>query len=197
MHIPELMFRGGPGRRDNVPGEVVVGLHLSANRGEAARAWALVAAQFAILVALLVWSPAPDFRPPRWLLRAADYAGVAGALWLVLGLVSLGRSATALPLPVAHGRLRTGGLYRLSRHPIYTGLLALGWSWAVGAAAYGSLALAAALTALLWAKARFEEAALARTYPGYVDYAERTPRFLPLGFRLRRSSPRLPGAGRG
>jgi protein-S-isoprenylcysteine O-methyltransferase Ste14 len=119
----------------------------------------------------------------------------------VLGAVSLGRSLSAVPLPVVHGRLMTGGLFRLSRHPIYTGLLAIAWSVAVRAASPPyPLAVAVALTVLLHVKARFEEAALREAYPEYAGYAARTPRFLPRLLPLVRTwldgSARGPGPGR-
>ncbi|HVL26806.1 MAG TPA: isoprenylcysteine carboxylmethyltransferase family protein [Acidimicrobiales bacterium] len=161
-----------------------MGLHRSTSRVQLLAAYALVAAQLGLLAAMVLWEPEPDFELPGWADRLAWGAGVAGALWLVLGVVSLGRSATALPLPVVHGRLRTGGLYRLSRHPIYTGLLALAWSWSARSGAIELLALAGALNLLLVAKAVAEERLLEEAYPGYREYAGRTPRFLPLGFRV-------------
>ena len=42
---------------------------------------------------------------------------------MVIGATGLGRGLTATPLPNAHAQLRTGGLYRYARHPIYSGLL--------------------------------------------------------------------------
>jgi protein-S-isoprenylcysteine O-methyltransferase Ste14 len=42
--------------------------------------------------------------------------------------------------------------------------------------------LALTLLGLLTAKARWEEELLRRRYPGYDDYAARTPRFLPRPF---------------
>jgi protein-S-isoprenylcysteine O-methyltransferase Ste14 len=173
-------------------------LYGTPSRRSTAAAYGLVAAQFGLLAALLVWRPARRWAVPAWLDRGAALLGGAGAVWLVLGAVALGRSISAVPLPVAHGELRTGGVYRLSRHPIYTGLLALAWSAAVRAGAPGPLGVAAALTVLLAGKAGFEERGLRAAYPGYAAYAARTPRFIPLGplgawAWGRRSRPARPG----
>ena len=165
-------------------------LHRSDSRRSTVSAYLLVAGQFALLFVLILWEPRPAWVLPGWLDTLAAVLGFAGGVWLVLGAVSLGRSLSAVPLPVVHGRLRTGGLFRLSRHPIYTGLLAIAWSVAVRAASPYPLAVAAALTVLLQVKARFEEAALRETYPEYSAYATRTPRFLPRPSRLLRG-PRL------
>ncbi len=42
---------------------------------------------------------------------------------MVVAATALGRGLTAAPLPNSHAELRTGGLYRFVRHPIYSGLL--------------------------------------------------------------------------
>lgn len=162
-------------------------LHRSDSRVERFRAYGFVGAQFVLLSALGLWDPPPDLAVPSWLDAGARLVRVFGLLWVAVGLVGLGRSLTALPLPVIHGRLRTDGPYRLSRHPIYTGVLALGWSWGVRASAVGPLVLAGLLHIVLYRKARFEEDILERFYPAYADYAKRVPRFLPIGVRLRKA----------
>jgi protein-S-isoprenylcysteine O-methyltransferase Ste14 len=151
-------------------------------------AYVLLGAQLLLLVAIFLWHPDPRWVLPGWLRAVARIVGWAGALWLVLGLVGLGRSLSAVPLPVVHGVLKTGGLFRLSRHPIYTGVLALAWGSAVRSAAPGPLVLAGALTVILGVKTRFEEEALRSVYPEYAAYAARTPRFLPTGGLFRGGS---------
>ncbi|MGE0877725.1 MAG: isoprenylcysteine carboxylmethyltransferase family protein [Acidimicrobiia bacterium] len=163
-------------------------LHRSGSRSATIRAYALVAGQFTLLAVLLLWHPSAQWTIPGSLRTVAAGAGIAGAVWLCGGLLSFGRSLSAVPLPVEHGTLKTGGLFRFSRHPIYTGLLAIAWSSSVRSGALAPLLVAALLTALLSVKARFEEAALATAYPGYGEYALRTPRFVPWPQRLRRSS---------
>lgn len=146
---------------------------------ETAVAWAFVAAQGALLVALALL-PAGD----AWYLDGAA-AGLARALqWvglvvLVVGLANLGRSLTPLPVPVPHGALATGGLFRLVRHPIYAGILALAAGLAARSGNPWTVATAVGLAALFAAKARWEEARLRERYPGYDAYAARTPRFVP------------------
>jgi protein-S-isoprenylcysteine O-methyltransferase Ste14 len=158
-------------------------VHRSGSRRRSATAYALLAGQIALLVLLVVWSPERRWVLPVWLDGAAALVGVVGLAWVALGLLALGRSASAVPLPVAHGHLKTGGLYRLSRHPIYTGLLLFAWADALRSASPWPPVIAATLHILLLVKARFEERALADAYPGYVAYAARTPRFVPLGRR--------------
>jgi protein-S-isoprenylcysteine O-methyltransferase Ste14 len=104
---------------------------------------------------------------------------IAGALLLVLGLLSLGRSFTPLPRPRAHTRLREAGIFRLVRHPVYGGVILLGLGWSLADAPLGLVPTL--LVALLFdLKARREEAWLIERFPDYAAYRTRTPRrFLP------------------
>ena len=147
--------------------------------GSRALAVWVVALQGVLLVAFFVAPRRDDWPRPAWLAAAGSAAVVAGAAIMVVAALNLGRSVTPLPTPVPRGALRTGGLYRFVRHPIYSGLLLLLFGSAAGSASLVRLALAGALLALLTRKARWEEEMLRRRYPGYDDYARRTPRFVP------------------
>jgi protein-S-isoprenylcysteine O-methyltransferase Ste14 len=110
---------------------------------------------------------------------------VAGIALMIIGATGLGRGLTATPLPNAHAQLRTGGLYRFVRHPIYSGLLL---TMASVTAASGSglrLLTLGALFVLLTVKARWEERRLSQRFEGYAQYAARTPRFVPVRWRRR------------
>lgn len=146
---------------------------------ETAIAWGFVAGQ-AVLLGVIVLAPAGD----AWLATGlAASAGQAlewlGIAVLLVGLVSLGRSLTPLPTPVPHGQLRTGGLYRLVRHPIYSGVLALAAGASIRSGSVVVAVASAGLCAWFMAKARWEEGRLRARYPGYDVYAAATPRFVP------------------
>lgn len=142
-------------------------------------ATALVGAQVMLLVPI-VWAPGPapfDLAPSvRWIGWGAAGAGLTVSAIAALGL---GRGLTPMPIPNGHAVLRTGGLYRFVRHPIYTALLV----WAIGLCltgpAWSRLAATVLLCALFAFKARFEERQLRLHFEGYDDYAARTPRFVP------------------
>lgn len=86
---------------------------------------------------------------------------------------------SVFPEPCANAELVTGGPYRHVRHPMYLAVLlaaagcALGWRTWVHAAAFAVLAI------VLHVKAGIEERALLLRFPGYADYAARTPRIVP------------------
>lgn len=147
--------------------------------------WLLVAVQL-ILVAILIGELRRVWRARPLRRRAGGLLSVGGVALMATAARQLGRSLHPHPTPTAAAELRTDGLYRHVRHPLYTGLLL----WAAGAALIGGTARAltafAGLAAVLALKAPYEERQLTRRFAAYPAYARRTPRFLP---RLRPSPP--------
>lgn len=142
-------------------------------------AWGLVGVQFVLLIALAL---AP--RGELWA-RTPVVVGIALAVvgaGVVVGVtagVTLGRALTPSPIPREGSQLVTVGVYRLVRHPIYSGLVLLGTGLALIGASWWHGALLLALIALLSLKARLEERMLAARFPEYADYATRTGRIVP------------------
>ncbi len=139
----------------------------------------LVAGQFVLLAVIVLLPGADAWTLPSALIRAARLAEVVGLLIIAVGAIALGRGLTAAPLPNARAELRTGGLYRIVRHPIYTGLLLFALARTLMSDNWWTVAACAALFVLINGKARWEEQHLAARFPGYSDYAATTPRFVP------------------
>ena len=142
-------------------------------------AYGFVAVQLGLIAAVVLLPAGDAWTVPPWVGTATRGLQLIGWAVLIAGMVNLGRSLTALPTPAARSELRTGGLYRVVRHPIYSGLMALTLGSAIRS---GSLVVAAAALALagwLTIKARWEERRLVDRHPGYAAYAARTPRFVP------------------
>jgi protein-S-isoprenylcysteine O-methyltransferase Ste14 len=145
----------------------------------------LVSGQFLLLglLTVLPWfDPTPDQAVP-WLRPVGYTLVLVGCVTVVVAARHLGDALTALPTPRTGAGLRTEGLYRFVRHPIYSGVLAIGWGLGLRSQLWLGLALAVALTVLLHVKAGYEESLLAHRHDGYAAYRARTPRFVP---RLRR-----------
>lgn len=156
-----------------------VGLLSAENPRDTALAWMFVAVQFALLVAIVMLPPGEAWPVPGWLATTGLVLEVAGTAVLLVGVVGLGRSLTPLPTPVPHGELRTGGLYRFVRHPIYAGIDALVVGAAIRSASWWVALATVALIGWFMVKARWEEQHLRRRYAGYAAYAADTPRFVP------------------
>ncbi len=141
--------------------------------------WAFVGVQIALLATLFLLPSGDVFELPSALataVRALFWIGVVG---LVLGAAHLGSSLTPTPVPRSDGVLQTSGVYRWVRHPIYTAVLAIVVSMAVGRQSWLALSVGAATVAFFSVKARWEERRLADRYPEYEAYRSRTGRFLP------------------
>ncbi len=146
----------------------------------------LVAGQFALIGILVVLPGRQDWPVPAALTVACTVATLAGLAVMVIGATGLGRGLTATPLPNAHAQLRTTGMYRFARHPIYSGLLLTMTSITMASGSGLRLFTLGVLVLLLTVKARWEEARLTQRFAGYASYAARTPRFIPVRLRKRR-----------
>jgi len=142
-------------------------------------AWAFVGVQMLLLALLVLLPSASDWSMPEWLALASNVGSVAGIALMVVAAVLLRRGLTAVPLPNAHARLRTGGPYRYVRHPVYSGLLLFTSALVVSSRSWKVVVVGASLVVVINVKARWEERRLLRHFPDYGDYARRTSRFVP------------------
>lgn len=144
-------------------------------------AW--VAAQFAIMLALLGVGPVCRGQSPGKSTPGIGAARVLAGAWLgIAGVGVLGINRTLFPEPKPGSQLVTTGIYARVHHSLYASVIALGFGrpllWRSGPA----LALAAAQVAFFHAKARLEERLLRERFAEYADYTRRVPRFLPRPF---------------
>jgi len=111
--------------------------------------------------------------------RGGTGLAVAGVVLMLVAIRTIGRSIQVAPAPKASATLRTDGVYRWFRHPIYTGIVAI----AIGLFLRRPTVLVAAATAVvigfLMVKVRFEERLLVEHYAAYAAYQKRTWSLLP------------------
>ncbi len=133
-----------------------------------------------VLTALVVVAPWWHGQWPPMVSVGLGSALMLYAAWTGLaGVCQLGRNPTPSPVPRVGSELVTTGIYDRLRHPLYASMMALGGGWALLWSSTAGLALAVVLTIFLHAKARYEETLLHAAFPGYADYASRTPRYFP------------------
>lgn len=140
-----------------------------------------VVAQTVLLVAILVAGFYLDSWPwdPGLAVELAGVAvGVAGLLFLVAGVASLGDALTPLPRPRAPVRIVDSGPYRFVRHPIYGGVVVLAVGFSLWRGSAVGLVLTALLALVFHHKGRLEEDWLERLAPEYGNYRRRVRRSL-------------------
>ena len=140
----------------------------------------LVSIQFLLLV-VIIGVPLPRFGEsfPDWVVGVGSVMVWVGLVILALSIFKLGGSLTASPIPKNDSELKTDGLYKWMRHPIYSGLIATGLGLAIESESLLNLLVAVALIALLNYKAKWEESFLLERYPEYRTYMSKTGRFVP------------------
>jgi protein-S-isoprenylcysteine O-methyltransferase Ste14 len=140
----------------------------------------LVTIQF-VLLAVIIGVPMPRFGEdlPDWVVAIGSVLVWVGLVILALSIFKLGGSLTASPIPKNDSELKTDGLYKWMRHPIYSGLIATALGLAIEAESLLTMLVAVALIVLLNYKAKWEESFLLERYPEYRTYMSKTGRFVP------------------
>jgi protein-S-isoprenylcysteine O-methyltransferase Ste14 len=83
------------------------------------------------------------------------------------------------PKPSDDAKLVTDGVFKRMRHPVYTGLLLVGYGIGIASGPVPQLFFAIALHVVLRYKSELEEKFLAEKFPEYPNYVSRTGRFFP------------------
>jgi protein-S-isoprenylcysteine O-methyltransferase Ste14 len=133
-----------------------------------------VAGQVALI--FLVLFPLVDLRVLAQILGCGS-TGLGGAI-IVAGSNSLGKSLTPLPVPRENGELVTDGLFKHMRHPLYTGVILIGFGLSALFQDSTRVLFSLALTTLLYFKAEYEEQQLIGKFgEKYKDYIKTVKRF--------------------
>ena len=138
---------------------------------------AMLTVGFLIHPAWIAWS---QFPLPDWVRLLGGPLGWACVVWILWMFMHLGPNVTNTAQTRSEHRLVTSGPYRLVRHPLYTGGLALGVSYTLLMASWVMAGLTVATCCVLAIRTRQEEANLiARFGDDYRSYRERTGKYVP------------------
>jgi protein-S-isoprenylcysteine O-methyltransferase Ste14 len=139
--------------------------------------YALVAAQFALLVVIAVPWSAADVQWPGIASLAALGAGVALGGWALTA--NRPGNFNIRPDPKDGGLLATRGPYRWVRHPMYGAVLLVAAGGCLAYAETSRWLAWLALAVVLHTKATLEERALTARHADYAAYVRRTKRIVP------------------
>jgi protein-S-isoprenylcysteine O-methyltransferase Ste14 len=140
--------------------------------------YTFVSVQLLLFVAYAFDVAALGFYRPDWLGYPGLFLALSGVGTGVLALLQIRTSFSPFPTPVAHGELVTGGMFALSRHPIYSSLLVGAFGYALYTGSGYRVLIGVLLWVLFYFKSGYEEELLLARYPGYAEFQGRVGRFL-------------------
>ena len=115
---------------------------------------------------------------PVWLTYVGLIILILAVVFGIMAFVQLNTNLSPYPTPLASGQLVTKGVFRISRHPIYTSIIFSGFGFAVYQESIFKLLITVLLVILFYLKSKYEETLLTRRYPDYHEYKKRTRRFI-------------------
>ena len=96
---------------------------------------------------------------------------VVSAILMTVSILALGRSFGIVP---ANRGIKSGGPYRIVRHPIYSCYVLFDIGYLMGAPTFRNGLVFVAVVVSLYVRARYEEKFLLRADPAYQAYARQT-----------------------
>ncbi|PNW29016.1 methyltransferase family protein [Formosa algae] len=101
-----------------------------------------------------------------------------GFILSLVAVLQINTKISPFPTPKVKSTLRTTGAFKISRHPIYTGILAITLGYAMFNASVFKLLIGLSLWVLFYFKSKDEEELLQHMFPEYKTYKTKTRRFI-------------------
>ncbi len=120
-----------------------------------------------------------SFEIPSFLEFILVLIGIIGLGLIIIAFFQLNKNLSPFPTPKEYSSLLTSGVFKLIRHPIYTGILFIAFSFAVFQGSGYRLLISFLLLILFHFKSLYEEKKLAEKFPEYEIYKKNTGRFIP------------------
>lgn len=137
-----------------------------------------VGIQFMLFI-IYLFDFTPYFEVPSIIRSMSLLLTGIGAIWVILALLQLNESLSPFPTPKTHGRLKTHGLYKLVRHPIYSGIILTTLSYGIYRGSSWKLIISVLLILLFYFKSEYEETLLVKKFSEYQNYKKKTGRLWP------------------
>lgn len=107
------------------------------------------------------------------------YVAGLGVVMMLVALLQLNTNLSPFPTPLSNAQLVTSGVFKISRHPIYTGILIFMFSISLWLGDGYKLSISLLTLTVFYFKSSYEESLLEATFKDYKIYKRKTGRFLP------------------
>ena len=104
---------------------------------------------------------------------------ILGLIIVLVALLQLNKNLTPFPTPLSDGTLIKTGLYKLVRHPIYSGIILAAIGFGIFQESFWKIGIGLSLWILFYFKSKYEETLLLKRYPDYKSYSKTAKRFFP------------------
>jgi protein-S-isoprenylcysteine O-methyltransferase Ste14 len=137
----------------------------------------LVSVQFFFMLVYFLdfnWFSIPYIEHYIWF-----YIGLLGVAISTIALLQLNIHLSPFPTPKPNSKLLTKGVFKFSRHPIYSGILIFMFSFSFWLGEGYKLCVSLAILGLFFYKSKYEESLLENTFDNYKAYKSKVGRFFP------------------
>ncbi len=135
-----------------------------------------VGTQFLLMAAYIIHVDLGYFNPLKLIGLGMT---VCGGMVGLMAIWQLRHSISPFPSPKLSAVLIDNGIFKWVRHPIYTGIMAMSFGYALVTGLFWKALIAVLLLILFQFKARYEEQLLQTRFEDYPSYMSKTGRFLP------------------
>lgn len=104
---------------------------------------------------------------------------LTGIAIIAISILQLNKNLSPFPSPRKNSELITTGLFSKIRHPIYSGILLLAFSFALYQHSGFKILISLFLLILFYFKTGYEEKQLSLKFPEYINYQRTAGRFFP------------------
>jgi protein-S-isoprenylcysteine O-methyltransferase Ste14 len=140
--------------------------------------YVFVSIQFG-LFGLYAFEFLPIYEFPTVLRYLGLVVAAVGISLMLIALLQLGTNFTAYPTPTTDAKLVSSGMYKFSRHPIYSGIILFIFGYGFWDNSNYKLIIAVILVVLFYVKTTYEEQQLLQKFRDYEAYQKKVNRFFP------------------
>jgi protein-S-isoprenylcysteine O-methyltransferase Ste14 len=120
-----------------------------------------------------------SFSLPDFLNIVFLIVSIIGFLIVIVALLQLNKNLSPFPTPKSNSELIQTGLYKYIRHPIYTGIILMTFSYGLYSNSSFKLIISILLLILFYFKSSYEEKMLQNKFSEYSEYKKTVGRFFP------------------